>query len=126
VIRRNTFDGVAVSRGADGMLIAGNRVSRNGEFGIFVNSSTTRILRNTANANGRSGIYVFDQYGTFFPYWLEGIVADRSGDYGIAYDHCIPDGAFGVDAGDNAAKHDGMAAQCLNIACAFNRGLAQP
>ena len=52
-------------------------------------------------------------------------MADRNGEYGIAYDHCIPGGTFGVDAGDNAAKHNRGLAQCLNIDCAFTRGLAQ-
>jgi hypothetical protein len=122
----NDGDGIDNGGMAEPVLYAGNDVSHNGGRGIYAQDTTTQFVGNTASFNASDGIAVSDVYGSFFPYWFAGNVADNNGGFGIAFagvpTSTSPPGT--VDGGGNAAKHNAIPAQCLNILCAFNKGLA--
>ena len=123
----NTADGIDNAEMAEPVLYANNDVSHNGGRGIYSQDTTTRFLGNSVNFNASDGIHVSDVYGTFFPYWFAGNVADNNGGFGIAFTG-VPNSVnplATVDGGGNEAKHNANPVQCLNIACAFNRGLAK-
>jgi len=77
--------------------------------------STGQVTYTHASHNGGSGIYIFDDYGVFFPYLAQNHTAEHNGDWGIAMDVGVPQG---TDGGGNVAFGNGQPAQCLNIVCA--------
>jgi hypothetical protein len=122
----NSQIGIRNGGGAEPVTYAGNFVFGNEGRGIYVSNTTTRFIGNTVSSNASDGIYVVDVTGVFFPYLFADNVADSNRGFGIAF-FGVPtrvDPPASVDGGGNAAKHNANPLQCLNVDCAFNRGLA--
>lgn len=119
----NSQDGIENAI-AEPVSITDNIVFKNGGRGILVRDATTRVVGNTVSRNGSDGIYVFDDFGLFFPYLIADNTANHNGGYGIAF-FGVPtrvDPPSNVDGGGNAAKHNAGPEQCHIIVCTYNRG----
>ena len=130
-ISRNAVNGIDGRPHADGAAYTNNDVTENGNDGIASVDSTARaIIDNTTSRNGGDGIDIRDTPGFASSYLFAANVADGNAGHGITA--CILniisgnlcEGGF-VDGGGNAAKHNAIAPQCVNIACADNRGQAR-
>jgi hypothetical protein len=128
---RNAVNGIDGRPHADGAAYVNNDVTQNGNDGIATADSTARaITGNTTSRNGGDGIDIRDIPGFAQFYLVAANVADGNAGHGISA--CILnfisgnlcEGGF-VDGGGNAAKHNGTEPQCINIACAYNRGQAR-
>jgi Right handed beta helix region len=128
---RNAFNGIDGRPHADAAAYTNNDVAENGNDGIATSDSTARaIVGNTASRNGGDGIDIRDTPGFAQFYLVAANLADRNGGHGIMA--CIRnfdsgnlcEGGF-VDGGGDAAKHNATEPQCVNIACADNRGEAR-
>ena len=121
----NGGSGVATSR-AEPALYQNNTFSRNGGNGLDLFQSASRVVGNVATGNGFHGISINDIPDAFFGYWVASNVADRNGALGIFFRGMLVDPFSGrtVDGGGNAAKRNGDPRQCIEIQCAFSRGLA--
>jgi hypothetical protein len=128
---RNGLNGIDGRPHADGAAYTNNDVTENGNDGIATSDSTARaITGNTTSRNGGDGIDIRDIPGFAQFYLVAANLADGNAGHGILA--CILnfdsgnlcEGGF-VDGGGNAAKHNATEPQCLNIACAYNRGQAR-
>jgi hypothetical protein len=134
-INGNGACGIFAAGQADGGRYEGNFVANNGGDGIEIDTSTSVVIDNRVQHNSGTGISLLDEDGLSFGpgYLIAGNSSDSNGAIGISA--CIVDPPFTgnpcvagmIDGGGNSARHNGdgsAAEQCVNITCAYNRGLA--
>jgi nitrous oxidase accessory protein NosD len=114
-VLRNGSDGIYLGSTNDAGYYRGNKVDDNGGFGFQSHQSTSTLVENTFSGNGLGGVRIVED--SVFDYVISGNVADRNIGTGIFVSPGIPDG------GSNSAKLN-TGEQCVNITCAFNKGLA--
>jgi hypothetical protein len=131
---RNRTVGILGGPHSDGAVYTKNKVFENGGDGISTSESVSVFTFNTISRNGGNGIEVHESAvpspASF--YIFQGNVTDENMGHGILacylnrftnpINPC--DGGFS-DGGGNAAKHNTVEPQCVNITCAFNRGQAR-
>ncbi|MGE5689113.1 MAG: right-handed parallel beta-helix repeat-containing protein [Pseudomonadota bacterium] len=125
---RNRGNGISGRPHADGARYVANDVSENGGDGIEMSESLAlAVTDNVASRNGGNGVRILESTPSFPPlYVIARNVADDNGGHGIQAcwyndlggNPC--DDGF-TDGGGNAAKHNGVEPQCVNVACTSNR-----
>ena len=121
----NGGHGIGTAHAVDDARYENNVFMKNAGDGLHIENSTSEIIGNRFFANGGDGLFVSEEFSGFYQHYsIYDNVADRNAVVGI---RVLPtsDGELPTNVGGNAAKHNGVA-QCINIDCAYNRGLAKP
>ena len=126
----NGGDGIRALSEADGGTYTNNLIKGNGGDGLNIRRAFSTVVGNTARDNGADGIHMSDDAVSGLGYFIASNLAVGNGGLGIwswifcgnpAF--CIP--PVMTDGGNNAASRNGDPAQCVNVVCSPNRGLAR-
>ncbi len=116
-----------LSNRADGSLFDDNDVSGNGGDGVHLIESVSVITGNTFHKNGGTGLFVDDLcFDGLQAYRVGANTATHNGALGIdIHFAACPIVLDLLDAGGNAAHHNGDERECTMVVCARTRGQAK-
>ncbi len=116
-----------LSNRADGSLFDDNDVSGNGGDGVHLIESVSVITGNTFHKNGGTGLFVDDLcFDGLQAYRVGSNTATHNGALGIdVHFAACPIVLDLLDAGGNAAHHNGDERQCTIVVCGRNPGQAK-
>jgi parallel beta-helix repeat protein len=116
-----------LSNRADGSLFDDNDVSGNGGDGVHLIESVSVITGNTFHRNGGTGLFVDDLcFDGLQAYRVGSNTATHNGALGIdIHFAACPIALDLLDAGGNAAHHNGDERQCTILVCGRNPGQAK-